>query len=125
MDLDAFEAHLVKEMVECDMDVERIRPPALSPEKLARYARAADHGLHGVLCDEIGLNQFMIYRGATLTGTPEFEGFRSKYNHDWGAITGVLRDRFDLAERAMLADLGQTTLAELAANLHVAVSAEH
>ena len=40
-------------------------------------------------------------------------------------ITGVLRDRFDLAERAMLADLGQTTLAELAANLHVAVSAEH
>ena len=52
MDLDAFEAQLVKEMVECDMDVERIRPPALSPEKLARYAQAADHGLHGVLYDE-------------------------------------------------------------------------
>ena len=52
MDVDAFEAQLVKEMVECDMDVERIRPPALSPEKLARYAQAADHGLHGVLYDE-------------------------------------------------------------------------
>jgi hypothetical protein len=116
MDLDAFEAHLVKEMVECDMDVERIRPPALSPEKLARYARAADHGLHGVLCDEIGLNQFMIYRGATLTGTPEFEGFRSKYNHDWGAITGVLRELEDFlrAREVKLAIINGPRLYEIA-----------
>ncbi len=32
-------------------------------------------------------------------------------------ITQVLRDRFDAAEQALLADLGSTTLAELAARL--------
>ncbi len=40
-------------------------------------------------------------------------------------ITAVLRERFDLAERAMLADLGQTTLAELAASLRAGATVDH
>ena len=39
-------------------------------------------------------------------------------------IIAVLRERFDLAEQAMLADLNQTTLAALAAQLHAAASTE-
>jgi DNA-binding IscR family transcriptional regulator len=39
-------------------------------------------------------------------------------------ITAMLRDRFDVAEQAMLADLRGTTLAELAASLHARTSAE-
>lgn len=38
-------------------------------------------------------------------------------------ITATLRERFDRAERAMLADLGGTTLAELAAQLHAGAAA--
>ena len=40
-------------------------------------------------------------------------------------IIAVLRERFDLAEQAMLADLSRTTLAELAASLQAAASTEH
>ena len=69
-----------------------------------------------VLMDKFGLNQFMIYRGATLTSTPEFEGFRSKYNHDWGAITGVIRDLEDFlrAREVKLAIINGPRLHEIA-----------
>ena len=68
------------------------------------------------LMDKFGLNQFMIYRGATLTGTPEFEGFRSKYNHDWGAITGVLHEleEFLRAREVKLAIINGPRLHEIA-----------
>jgi DNA-binding IscR family transcriptional regulator len=39
-------------------------------------------------------------------------------------IVAVLRERFALAERAMLLDLSHTTLAELAAGLHAPASAD-
>ena len=45
-----------------------------------------------MLMDKFGLNQFMIYHGSALTNTPEFERFRKKYNHDWGAITHVIQE---------------------------------
>jgi hypothetical protein len=41
-----------------------------------------------MLMERYGLNQFLIYRGATLSSTPEFESYRNTFNHDWGAITG-------------------------------------
>mmetsp|Transcript_34142 Transcript_34142/g.32567 ORF Transcript_34142/g.32567 Transcript_34142/m.32567 type:complete len:993 (-) Transcript_34142:38-3016(-) len=45
-----------------------------------------------VLMERYGLNQFLIYRGATLSSTPEFESYRNTFNHDWGAITGVIKE---------------------------------
>ena len=69
-----------------------------------------------ILMDKFGLNQFMIYRGTTLTSTPEFEGFRSKYNHDWGAITGVIRELEDFlrAREVKLAIINGPRLHEIA-----------
>ena len=46
------EVRLEKELAECDADLIRIRPLALSPVKIAQYARAADQGLHGQFLDE-------------------------------------------------------------------------
>ncbi len=40
-------------------------------------------------------------------------------------ITAMLRERFDRAEQAMLADLAGTTLAALASTLHAEASAEN
>ena len=68
------------------------------------------------LMDKFGLNQFMIYRGQTLNGTPEFEAFRNKYNHDWGSITGVIRELEDFlrARGVKLAIINGPRLHEIA-----------
>lgn len=40
-------------------------------------------------------SQFKIYKGATLSSTPEFESYRSAYNRNWIAIAGIIRELED------------------------------
>ena len=39
-----------------------------------------------------GTCHFMIYRGTTLSSTPEFENYRKTHTDNWNAIAGVIRE---------------------------------
>ena len=113
--------HAFLAKIEKNQTVSIVNVGGLVTSRSAKREAQFDPGMeelrnYTVLMDKFGLNQFMIYRGATLTSTPEFEAFRSKYNHDWGAITGVIRDLEDFlrAREVKLAIINGPRLHEIA-----------
>jgi hypothetical protein len=61
-------------------------------------------------------SQFKIYKGATLSSTPEFESYRTAYNLNWIAIAGVIRELEDYlkGEEIKLATIDGLRVHELA-----------
>lgn len=68
--------------------------------------------------EEYRQSQFMIYRGVTLSSTPEFRTFHSTYSHIWTGITGVIRvlESYLRAENIKLAVIDGTQVMRVALN---------
>ena len=61
-------------------------------------------------------NQFLIYRGVTLSSTPAFQFYRHTYCHNWIAITRVIKvlEEYIRSKRIQLAIIDGTQLMRIA-----------